>query len=172
MQTSHRVHYSQTGCKFYLWRLEIFFLINVISKPSSGQKVTWFNANYQKLPHNTLQYSHKKIVSSASSQNLSIFCKFNFMQFDDYRREAANYFRFPFFVGSERVIWVRTSSWYSYSERAGLDLAGAQSNYILTMRLEMAGTAGNTDTTRIALLQLNLIEILEFLLMVIRPDDT
>ena len=94
------------------------------------------------------------------------------MQFDDYRREAANYFRFPFFVGSERVIWVRTSSWYSYSERAGLDLAGAQSNYILTMRLEMAGTAGNTDTTRIALLQLNLIEILEFLLMVIRPDDT
>ena len=40
------------------------------------------------------------------------------------------------------------------------------------MRLEMAGTAGNTDTTPIALLQLNLIEILEFLLMVIRPDDT
>ena len=126
----------------------------------------------------TLQYSDKKTVSSASSQNLSIFCKFNFMQFDDYRREAANYFRFPFLLDSSSVVWPGPSVSSELGQVPGIhtgldhDLAPAQSNYILTMRLEMAGTAGNTDTTRIALLQLNLIEILEFLLLVIRPDDT
>ena len=47
----------------------------------------------------------------------------------------------------------------------------SQSNYILTMRLAKGGCGGVTDTTRTALLEVNLIEILEFLFMVILPED-
>ena len=65
---------ARQDANFIYGYLENFFLINVISKPLGWQKVTWFNANYQKLPHyDYLPANHRTWICSIQTNKNPVF---------------------------------------------------------------------------------------------------